>query len=213
MSNVDFSLTATSRSDQGKGASRRLRRNGNVPAVIYGGDREPAAITLEHHILANHLEQEAFYSHILNLTIDGRSEQVVLKDLQRHPAKPFILHADFLRIKSDEKIRMTVPLHFSGEEVAPGVKIDGGMISHNITEVEISCLPKDLPEYIAIDLSHLTMEHAFHLSEIKLPDGVELLELSHGEEHDLPVAAVHKTRAAVDTEEGSDEGEGEETTE
>ncbi|MBF0219950.1 MAG: 50S ribosomal protein L25/general stress protein Ctc [Gammaproteobacteria bacterium] len=209
MSDLDFSLTAVSRSEQGKGASRRLRRTGMVPAIVYGGEKAPATISVEHRVLVKHLENEAFYSHILTLTTDGINESVVLKDLQRHPAKPFILHADFMRVNMDEKIRMHIPLHFIGEDIAPGVKIGSGLVTHNITEVEVSCLPKDLPEFITVDISKLELDHSLHLSDLQVPAGVELVELSHGEDHDQPVVAIHKPRGAIEA--GSDTDTTEET--
>jgi large subunit ribosomal protein L25 len=207
MSSVDFNIIAEVRNDLGKGASRRLRHQGKIPAVVYGGNKDPLSLTVDHDDLYHQLEREAFYSHILTLTIDGKGEKVVLKDLQRHPSKPFVTHADFLRVSAKEKIRMQVPLHFLGEEVAPGVKIGGGMISHNITEVEVSCLPGDLPEFIEVDLSELQMEQSVHLSDIILPEGIELVELSHGAEHDQAVAAIHKTRGTVEAE-TAEAGEG-----
>ncbi len=195
---VDFSITAESRSDMGKGASRRLRRENRVPAVIYGAGKDTASITIDHNSLFHHLEHEAFYSHILNITVDGKTEKAVLKDLQRHPCKPVIMHADFLRVSDKEKLRMNVPLHFIGGEDAPGVRIDGGIITHNIADVEISCLPGDLPEYLEVDLSALELDHSLHLSDITLPKGVEIMALTHGADHDLPVAAIHKARVIID---------------
>jgi large subunit ribosomal protein L25 len=196
---VDFNIIAESRSDEGKGASRRLRREDKVPGVIYGGGKDAVSISLDHNSMFHHLEHEAFYSHILSISVDGKAEKVVLKDLQRHPYKPTIMHADFMRVNAKEKIRMSVPLHFTGEEVAPGVKIGGGMISHNMTEVEISCLPGALPEYLEVDLSMLELDHSLHLSDVKLPKGVEIVALTHGADHDLPVAAIHKTRGSIDS--------------
>ncbi|MDH5785202.1 MAG: 50S ribosomal protein L25/general stress protein Ctc [Chromatiales bacterium] len=211
MSNVDFTVNAEVRSDLGKGASRRLRHAGKVPAIIYGGNKEPVSITLEHDPLVHSLEHEAFYSSILTLDVAGKKEKAVLKDLQRHPAKPIILHADFLRVNDKEKLKMHVPLHFINEELAPGAKI-GGVVTHNLTEVEVLCLPKDLPEYLEVDLTGVEIEQIVHLTDIKLPAGVELVELTHGEGHNQAVAAIHKTRASKDAEagaEGEAEGEGE----
>ncbi len=213
MSNVDFTISAEVRSDLGKGASRRLRHAGKVPAIIYGGNKEPVGITLAHDPLMHSLENEAFYSSILTIDVNGNKEKAVLKDLQRHPAKPVILHADFLRINESEKLKMHVPLHFINEELAPGVKI-GGVLTHNVTEVEIQCLPKDLPEYLEVDMAGVEIEQIIHLTDIKLPEGVEIVELSHGEGHDQAVAAIHKTRASMEAgkeggEEGAAEGEGE----
>jgi large subunit ribosomal protein L25 len=200
MSNEDFTLTAESRSDLGKGASRRLRHENKVPAVIYGGNGEPQSLTVDHDALFHQLENEAFYSSILTIKVDGKGQKAVLKDLQRHPAKPIIMHADFMRILANEKLRMSIPIHFLNEEYAPGVKIDGGMISHNISEVEVSCLPKDLPEYLEVDMGSLEMDESRHLSDIIVPEGVELVELMHGEDHDQPIASIHKTRAVEETE-------------
>ena len=204
---VDFNIIAESRSDMGKGASRRLRRTSKVPAVIYGAGQDAVSITIDHDSLFHHLEHEAFYSHVLTITTDGNSESAVLKDLQRHPYKPTILHADFLRVSDKDKIRMHVPLHFTGEEKAPGVKVGGGMVTHNITEVEVNCLPSALPEYLEVDVSSLEMDHSLHLSDIKLPEGVEIVALTHGADHDLPVAAIHKTRGSVDADKAEAEAE------
>jgi large subunit ribosomal protein L25 len=208
-----FVIEAEPRTDLGKGASRRLRHAGKVPAIIYGGDKEPVGITLAHDPLVHSLENEAFYSSILTIDVDGSKEKAVLKDLQRHPAKPVILHADFLRIDENEKLKMHVPLHFTNEEQAPGVKI-GGVLTHNVTEVEIQCLPKDLPEYLEVDMAGVEIEQIIHLTDIKLPEGVELVELTHGEGHNQAVAAIHKTRASMEAgkeggEEAEAEGEGE----
>ena len=201
MSNIDFVISAEVRNDLGKGASRRLRREGKVPAVIYGAGKDAVGITLAHKDLVKNLENQAFYSHILTINVDGTEEKGVLKDLQRHPSKPFVMHADFLRVSADEKLRMHVPLHFSNEEIAPGVKA-GGLVTHNIVEVEISCLPKDLPEFIGVDLSSLELNGLLHLSDLQLPEGVELVALSHGADHDLPVVSIHMTRGAMEAAEG-----------
>lgn len=201
MSNETFTFAAESRSDMGKGASRRLRREGKTPAVIYGNHKDAVSITINHKDLVRNLENEAFYSHILTLVVNDQEEQVVLKDLQRHPAKPMVMHADFLRVNVNEKIRMHIPLHFTGEEIAPGVKIGSGMVTHNLTDVEVICLPQNLPEFLMVDLSTLELDHALHLSDIQLPEGVEIVALTHGEEHDLPVAAIHKTRGSKGDEE------------
>ncbi len=208
MSNVDFNITAEVRTDLGKGASRRLRHEGKIPAVIYGGETDPVSLTLDHNSLFHHLENEAFYSHILNIDVAGKTEKAVLKDLQRHPSKPVILHADFMRVSDKEKLKMSVPLHFKNEEQSPGVK-KGGLVTHNITEVEVQCLPKDLPEYLEVDLADLDMEQILHLTDIKLPKGVDLVELLHGDDHNQPIAAIHKTRASKEAEEGETTGEGE----
>ena len=189
---VSFEINATARTDGGKGASRRLRRTGLVPGIVYGGGEEPLAISAEHHVLAHDLQNEAFYSHILNLKLGGKTQQVILKDLQRHPAKPFLLHFDLLRVSAKEAIRVNVPLHFKGEEVAPGVKTGGGHLMTQMNEVEVSCLPADLPEFIEVDVSAMELGDHLHLSHLELPAGVEIPQLAQGEDHDLPVAAVQK---------------------
>jgi len=199
----NFEIIAVAREDAGKGASRRLRREGMVPGIIYGGDAEPQMVSTKHNVLLQHLEHEAFYSHILSVKVDGKAQKVVLRDLQRHPAKPFVTHFDLQRVSATERLKMNVPLHFLGEDIAPGVKA-GGDVSHNMTDVEIICLAKDLPEYIEVDLSGLDIGDVFHLSGLVLPAGVELT--AHiDEEHDLPVAAVHAKRVVVEEEEEAGE--------
>ncbi len=209
----EFVVSAEPRKDQGKGASRRLRRTGKVPAILYGAGKGPVPLTLDHNELLKQLEKEAFYSHILTIDMGGKKEQAILKDMQRHPAKPFILHMDFMRVSAGEKIRVNVPLHFRGAEMAPGVKIGGGIATHAVTEVEINCLPKDLPEYIDVDLSELELGQSLHLSDITLPKGVELVQLLQGEEHDVAIAAIQATRGAAEAEEteaaAGEEGEAE----
>lgn len=207
MSN-EFSLTAESRSDTGKGASRRLRRLQNkVPGIIYGGEAEPVMISLEMRELKKALETEAFYSHILTLKLEGdQSQQAVLRDLQRHPATGFPIHADFLRVDASHKITMIVPIHFTNEEACIGVKKQGGEIHHNISEAEISCLPKDLPEYLSVDMIAVELEQVLHLSDIKLPGGVELTQLGLGEDHDQPIVAVHKPKVRASDDEDGEEG-------
>ncbi|RDH88699.1 MAG: 50S ribosomal protein L25 [endosymbiont of Seepiophila jonesi] len=201
---VSFEINAQSRSDAGKGASRRLRHQGTVPGIIYGADKEPSMITMVHNELAHALENEAFYSHILDLKLDGKSEQVVIKDLQRHPAKPFIMHVDFQRVDMNEKLRMHAPLHFINEETSPGMKM-GGNVSHSLSDVEIICLPKDLPEFIEVDMADMDIGDSVHLSDLQLPDGVEL---THTGGEDSLVAMVHTGHTGEDEDE---EGGAEET--
>ncbi|GGJ93010.1 50S ribosomal protein L25/general stress protein Ctc [Pseudomonas matsuisoli] len=204
MSN-EFNLNAEARSDLGKGASRRLRRNAAlVPAVIYGGDKAPVSISLVAKDFAKLLENEAAFSHVLNLSVDGKAENVLIKALQRHPAKGFVLHADFVRVVAGQKLTAHVPLHFINEGTAVGVKQSGGEILHSLSEVEVSCLPKDLPEFIEVDFAKVELDQTVHLSDIKLPKGVELVALAHGS--DLPVASIHMPRIRVEDE--SSEGEG-----
>ncbi len=201
---ANFEVIAESRTDTGKGASRRLRRSGMLPGVVYGAHQEPTMISLKHHELIHALDNEAFYSNLLALKIDGKSETVVLKDLQRHPAKPFILHVDFQRVQADEKIRLHVPIHFVNEDSCPGIK-EGGQASHVMSDVEISCLPKDLPEFIEVDMSILAMGAILHASELTLPAGVELAASDTGE--DPIVLTIHTTHRNVEEGEGEDEGE------
>jgi|TARA_B110000240_G_C13406704_1_gene413405 large subunit ribosomal protein L25 len=193
---IDFSLDAESRSDLGKGASRRLRHTGRVPAILYGAGVEPENISLDHNKIRQELENEAFYSHILTINLAGKKQKVILRDLQRHPAKPVILHVDFLRVSDDQEINIHVPLHFINEDICHGVKTESGQISHLITEVEISCLPKHIPEFIEIDLTELHIGDSVHLTELTLPEGVVLTALTHGEGHDQLVVNVHATKVA-----------------
>ena len=200
-----FELEAESRSDKGKGASRRLRRDGMVPAVIYGGSEEPQSIKLVHSEILKRLEHEAFYSHILTVNVDGKPSKTILRDMQRHPAKPVIMHMDFMRVDESKPIRVHVPLHFIGEDVAPGAK-EGGLISHDLVEVALEVLPKHLPEYIEVDISAMDIGDSLHLSDLKLPETGSLVELARGEGHDLPVVSIHVRRGGAEEEvEGGEE--------
>ena len=194
---IDFSLNAKKREDQGKGASRRLRRHAVtlVPAIVYGAQKAPQNITLEHKDLVKALDNEAFYTHIIALNVDGKKEDVLIKAIQRHPAKPLIMHMDFLRIDKTQKITLRVPLHFINQEICAGVKTGGGIISHNMSELEIRCLPADLPEYISVDMTNVQLGQIVHISDLKLPKGVESVQLSHGASHNLSVAAVNAPKA------------------
>lgn len=184
-------LRAELRSDIGKGASRRLRRDANgVPAIVYGGGKDPVNLTFAHNKVIKALESEAFYSSILTVDVAGKKEKVVLKAVQRHPSKARIQHMDFLRVTGKEQITMQVPLHFMGEEDAPGVKA-GGLISKTMTELEVKCLPKDLPEFIEVDMSALEIDHALHLSDIKLPSGVVMTTDLEDASHDSPIISIH----------------------
>lgn len=203
---TDFALNADVRSDLGKGASRRLRRNENlVPAVIYGGEKAAQSISLLAKDLAKLLENEAAFSHVLALNVAGATENVVIKALQRHPAKGYVMHADFVRVIAGQKLSAHVPLHFINEASAVGVKKQGGEISHTLNEVEVSCLPKDLPEFIEVDMAAVEVGQSVHLSDIKLPKGVELVALAHG--NDLAVSNIHASRVKEDTTEGEGEAE------
>jgi large subunit ribosomal protein L25 len=205
----DFDLIAELRDDQGKGASRRLRRQGKVPAILYGGGRPPRALAFDHNKVLQQLDHEAFYSSILTIKVGDKTQAAILKDVQRHPARRQILHMDMQRIVETEKIRMNVPLHYVGDQVAPGVKLSGGSVSKLMTDVEISCLPRDLPEYLEVDISHMELDDMLHLSDIKLPEGVEILELQHGEGHDHAIVSIHVMRTASIEEEAAPAAEGE----
>ncbi len=208
MSNV-FEFVAESRDTTGKSAAKAARRQGKVPAVIYGGEGEPVSLMLKHGDLLKHLDREAVYSSVLNIEIDGKTEKVLLKDLQRHPAKPIVLHVDFLRVDNTHKIKIHIPLHFINEENCKGVKL-GGVVTHAMVDVEVSCLALKLPEYIEVDLENLDIGESIHLSDLKLPEGVEIPELAQGSDHDAVVAQVLKTRVAQDddgAEEASEEAE------
>lgn len=188
---TNFAVTAESRELQGKGASRRLRRLQNaIPAVVYGANKPAQSIQLITKDFVRLLENEAFFAHIINISIDGKDEKVVLKDLQRHPVSTAPIHADFLRIDATHKITMKVPLHFVNEEVCVGVKTGGGSVNHLSNDLEISCLAQDLPEFIEVDLMNLEAGSSLHISEITLPAGVESVALSHGTEHDLALVTV-----------------------
>jgi large subunit ribosomal protein L25 len=189
---TSFELAAEFRDAEGKGASRRLRRANKVPAILYGGHREPRALALDHTRLLLMLDNERFYSTIINLRVGDVSQAAVLKDVQRHPAKNAVLHVDLLRVLENEKIRIRIPLHFQGAAGSPGVK-KGGIVSHLRNEVEVLCLPKDLPEFVDVDLSGVDMNQMLYLADLKVPEGVEIPELSHG--RNAPVVSIHHARA------------------
>ncbi|ACR13980.1 ribosomal protein L25/general stress protein Ctc [Teredinibacter turnerae T7901] len=206
MSTEDFTLNAKARDDQGKGASRRLRHDNLVPAIVYGGEKDPQNIAIAQNEFVKHLENEAFYSHIVTLVVDGEKQDVILKDLQRHPAKAQLLHADFLRVSRTQKLTTRVPLHFINEESCKGVKLQGGVVAHSLTELEISCLPQDLPEFIEVDLKDAEVGHIVHISDLNLPAGVESVALSHGEDHDQAVVTINKGRGGSGEEAEGEEG-------
>jgi len=205
---VEFVLNAASRGDVGKGASRRLRRSDElVPAIVYGGEKQPQPVSLSHRELAKALENEAIFSHLITLKVDGADEQVILKDLHRHPAKPLIMHADFQRVSQNRKISVHIPLHFINQDKCHGVKSQGGMIQHNANELHVSCLPKDLPEFIEVDMTPWEVGQSVHISDVVLPAGVESLALVQGPEHDTAVATVLSGKGPSLEEETPDEGE------
>ena len=197
----DFDLIAEFRDDKGKGASRRLRREGKVPAILYGGGRPPRNLAFDHNRVIQQLENESFYSSVLNVKVGDKEQAVILKDLQRHPARRQILHMDLQRILEDEEIRMNVPIHFLNEDTAPGVKQAGGKVSHLMTDVEVVCLPRYLPEYLAIDIGDLGLDEMRYISDIPLPEGVTIPALAQGEEADQPIVSIHVIKEVVIEEE------------
>jgi large subunit ribosomal protein L25 len=191
---IEFAINATSRTELGSGASRRLRRAGRLPGILYGGDRDPQMITLDHNEVVLSLRHEAFFSHILTLNLDGKSEKVVLRDLQRHPFKPTLVHIDLLRVTQDHSIRMHVPVHLLNADSCKGVKTGGGMLNLQTNEIEVECLPGSLPEAIEVDVSELELGDALHLSQLSLPPGVSIPALTHGAEYDGVVVSVLSSR-------------------
>lgn len=204
-------LIARVRARSGTSLVRRLRREGDVPAVLYGGGKPNISIAINHDVLFHSLEDEKFHSAVIVINTDGNKEQAILKDVQRHPHKTSILHADFQRVDQNKPIVITMPIHFEGEEECVGVRIDGGMISHLMSSVEVTCLPNDLPERIALDVSNLHKNESLHLSDIDLPDGVELTALMYTEsqDHDLAVVTVSPRKIEADIEETPVTGEAE----
>ena len=216
---ISFELNAEARTDTGRGASRRLRHAGKVPAIMYGGGKDPESLTLSHNEVLRNLENEAFYSHILTIKSGGSETRAILRDLQRHPSRPVIMHMDLQRINESEKLKTQAPVHILGEDSSAAVKA-GGLVSHDLTEVAIECLPKNLPEYLEIDISAMEIGDVLHLSDLMVPEGVTLIDLAR--ENDLAVVSIHVKRAEVEEdeapaaeaaaeggEETKDDGEGE----
>jgi len=217
----EFELKARVRARTGTGMVRRLRREGDVPAVLYGAGKDELSIAVNHDVLFHSMDKEEFHSAVITINTDGNKEQAILKDVQRHPHKVKILHADFLRIDVNKPLTMSLPIHFDGEEECVGVKLDGGMISHLMNEVEVTCLPADLPENIELDVTNLKLGESLHLSDIKLPAGVQITAFTHGDvhEHDNAVVAIQAQRVEqaeeedVVAEEGVEAAEAEKTEE
>jgi large subunit ribosomal protein L25 len=198
-----FELNAVLREESGKGASRRLRRLNNlIPAILYGGKEAPVKLSFKQNEVKKATSNDAFFSHILTLDVAGQKQQAIIKAMQRHPAKETIMHMDFLRISATEKFTMRVPLHFLGEDVAPGVKASGGVFSHVLNEIEIKCLPAHLPEFIEVDVSGLEMNESLHLRDIKLPANVELSHSVELDEDNMTVIAIHSVKELVELEIG-----------
>jgi large subunit ribosomal protein L25 len=190
---ITFQVGADPRHDQGKGASRRLRRVGKVPAVLYGGEGEPRNLTLDHQQLLTLIDNEKFYSSIISVNVDAQGQPAIVRDVQMHPARNAVVHVDLQRVLENEKLKIHLPIHFKGEAVSPGVKTQGGIVSHLIQDIEVSCLPKDLPEFLELDLSGMSLNDTLHLSDIPLPAGVAIPELAH---RNPPVVSVHSPRVA-----------------
>jgi large subunit ribosomal protein L25 len=188
-----FELAGEPRAQLGRTNSRRLRRAGKVPAIMYGGGEAPEAVALDHNSLKQQLGREAFYTSILTLKVGAKSQQVVVKAVERHPVKPVIMHLDFQRVREDVELTLTVRIHFLGEAIAKGVKDQGGVIDHLLTDIEVRCLPRHLPEYLELDVTNLELNQIYHLSDIKAPEGVTLVALAGG--HDHPVIAINPPRA------------------
>lgn len=198
-------ISADKRTLQGKGASRRLRGSGKVPAIIYGGDQKPQSIEMDHNELFHKLRLEAFHASILTLSVAGEKEPVLLRDVQMHPFKKLVLHVDFQRVDKNKKIHMKVPLHFINAETSPGVKTSGGIVTHILNEVDVTCFPGNLPEFISVDLAELTAGHTLHLSDLVLPKDVEIVALAKGD--DLPVATIVIPRSVLSEEAAGEEAE------
>ncbi len=200
-----FDLIAENREDNGKGASRRLRREGRVPAIIYGAGRPPRSLSFDHNKVLRQLENESFYSSVLNIKVGEKSQAAIVKDIQRHPARPIIMHIDLQRIVEDEVIKMNVPIHFIGGDVAVGVRDGGGSVSHLRTDVEVVCLPKDLPEYFEVDISELELDGMMYLSDLIVPEGVEIPELAQDVDQVQPIVSIHIVKEVVIEEEVEEE--------
>jgi large subunit ribosomal protein L25 len=200
MSDV-FEFVAESRARSGKSVARNVRRQGNVPAILYGGHADPQMLVLNHNEVIKHLEHEAVYSHVLDVTVDGKTEKAILKAVQRNPAKFQIMHLDFLRVDMAERLKVHVPLHFINEVSSVGGK-KGGIAAHSMVDVEVSCLPTSLPEYIEVNLAGLDIGESLHLSDLVLPQGVEIVVLAQGEEHNLPVVSMMASKASKEESEG-----------
>lgn len=197
-----YEITAETRDDQGTSASRRLRRAGKIPAIIYGADKAPASLSLDHNSFYRNLKDERFHTSILTVNMGAEKQQAILRDVQMHPYQPQVVHVDLQRISASEKIHMRIPLHFINESSSPGVKVDGGIVNHLMTEVDITCLPADLPEFLTVDMLEMKLHQSVHLSEIPVPKGVAITQLAHGGA-DHAVATILPVQALVEVEEAA----------
>ena len=202
---MSIEINAELRTDMGKGASRRLRHAEKLPAIVYGAGKDPVSLTMLQKDVRAHVNDEVFYSSILDLNIGGKKEQVIIRDMQHHPYKIDIMHIDFQRVDAKAKMHMNVQLHFTGEETAPGVKTGGGLVSHMVTEVEVECMPNDIPEFIEVDMSAMNVGDLLHLTDIKMPKGVELVALKHGEDHDTAICNIHAPKVVAEVEDTAPE--------
>ena len=202
---MSISLNATLREGQGKGASRRLRHTNQLPAIVYGAGKGPVSISLLQKDIQHKLPDESFYSQVLSLNIEGKAEDVLIRDIQHHPYKMSVMHMDFVRVDANVAVHIHSQLHFMGEEGSPGVKSEDGVISHVLIEVELECLPKDIPDHIEVDLSAMHVGDVIHLSDLKLPAGVEVLALKHGDDNDSVVASMHVRKVAEESEDEAPE--------
>jgi len=191
---IAFEISAEPRNDQGKGASRRLRHSGKVPAILYGAHAEPTRLALEHHKILALSADEKFYSTIISVSVGGATQPAIVKDVQMHPAKAAVMHVDLQRVMENEKIRLHLPIHFKGAAGSPGVKTQGGVVSHHMADLEVICLPKDLPEFIELDLSNMNLNDSLFVADIKVPAGVTVSALAHGA--NPPVVSIHAPRVA-----------------
>ena len=206
---MTIEISAVTRAAKGTGASRRLRRDAKVPGIVYGAGKDPVSVEFDAKALFMEFRHEAFHASILTLSLDGKKESVLLRDFQMHPVRNTIQHVDFQRVSATEKIHVKVPLHFINGDIAPGVKLNGGIVAHIATEADVSCLAKDLPEFVEVDLAKLEIGHSIHLSQITLPKGVEFVQLAHG--NDLAVASIAKTRGSTASAADDAAAAGEET--
>jgi large subunit ribosomal protein L25 len=190
---VSFVIGADFREMHGKGASRRLRHKGKVPAILYGGRQEPRALILDQQNLLTMISSEKFYSSIVQLKVENQTQEAIVKDVQMHPARNVVVHVDLQRVLENEVIRIRLPIHFRNETIAPGVKLQGGIVSHMLADVEVSCLPKDLPEFLEVDLAEMNLNETKFLADIPVPQGVVITSLVHGQNR--PVVSIHSPRA------------------
>ena len=202
---MSIEINAELRTDLGKGASRRLRHVEKLPAIVYGAGKDPVSLTMLQKDVRAHVNDEVFYSSILDLNIGGKKEKVIIRDMQHHPCRLDVMHIDFQRVDAKAKMHMHVQLHFTGAEASPGVKTHAGLVSHMVTEVEVECMPKDIPEFIEVDMSAMDVGDLLHLTDIKMPKGVELVALKQGGDHDTAICNIHAAKVVAEVEDTAPE--------